>query len=74
MHKIYSDVAPANIVKMLDGVNRTAPGLEPEYFTILIPCHRLKNSDKGLNYVGPKLYSKTANAVNKEIQYVTTSQ
>ena len=71
MHKIYSNVAPVNIVKMFDRVNRTAPRREPEYFAI--PFYRLKNSDKSLNYVGPKLYNETVNVVNKEIKHVTTS-
>ena len=71
MHKIYSNVAPVNIVKMFDRVNRTTPRREPEYFAI--PFYHLKNSDKSLNYVGPKLYNETVNVVNKEIKYVTTS-
>jgi hypothetical protein len=71
MHKVYCNVAPVNIVKMFNKVNRIAPRRDPEYFSA--PFHRLQSSDKSLNYVGPKLYNETVNAVNKDTKYVTTS-
>ena len=56
---------------MFNNVNRIAPRRDPEYFSA--PFQRLQSSDKSLNYVGPKLYNETVNAVNKDTKYVTTS-
>ena len=63
MHKVYLKVAPANIISMFNRVDKTAPRREPEYFEI--PYNRLKSTDKSLNYIGPKLYNSTVNAVNR---------
>ena len=71
MHKVYTNVAPVNIIKIFDRVDKVAPRREPEYFAL--PYNRLRNTDKSLNYVGPKLYNETVNAVNKETKYITTS-
>ena len=71
MQKVYCNVGPVNIVKMFNKVNRTAPRRDPEYFAL--PFHRLKNSDKSFNYVGPKLYNETVNTVNKDTKFVTTN-
>ena len=71
MHKVYCNVAPVNIVKMFNKVNRTAPRRDPEYFAL--PFNRLKNSDKSFNYAGPKIFNETVNTVNKDTKYVTTS-
>ena len=71
MHKVYCNVAPVNIVKMFNKVNRTAPRRDPEYFAL--PFNRLKNSDKSFNYAGPKIFNETVNTVNNDTKYVTTS-
>ena len=33
---------------------------------------KLRQSDKSISYIGPKLYNKTASIINKDIKYVTT--
>ena len=71
MHKVYLNVAPVNILKIFDRVDRTAPRREPEYFAV--PYNRLKSTDKSLNYIGPKLYNQTVNAVNKDTKYTATN-
>ena len=71
MHKVYLNVAPVNILKIFDRVDRTAPRREPEYFAV--PYNRLKSTDKSLNYIGPKLYNQTVNAVNKDTKYMATN-
>ena len=71
MHKVYLKVAPVNILKIFDRVDKTAPRREPEYFSV--PYNRLKSTDKSLNYIGPKLYNQVVNAVNKDTKYMATS-
>ena len=71
MHKVYLKVAPVNILKIFDRVDKTAPRRDPEYFSV--PYNRLKSTDKSLNYIGPKLYNQTVNAVNKDTKYMATN-
>ena len=71
MHKVYLNVAPVNICKIFNRVDKTAPRREPEYFAV--PYNRLKSTDKSLNYIGPKLYNQTINAVNKDAKYIVTN-
>ena len=66
MHKIYLKVAPPNIISIFNRVDRIAPRREPEYFEI--PYNRLKSTDKSMNYVGPKMYNLTVNAVNRSLK------
>ena len=72
MHKVYCNTAPPNIIRMFTVSNLNAPRSrrEPQLFTV--PFNRLRNSDKSISYIGPKLYNKTANIINKDIKYVTT--
>ena len=66
MHKIYLKVAPPNIISIFNRVDKIAPRREPEYFEI--PYNRLKSTDESINYVGPKMYNLTVNAVNRSLK------
>ena len=71
MHKFYMKTAPINILKMFNVIDVAAPRRERKFFSV--PYNRLCNTDKSLIFIGPKLYNKTVNMVNKEIKYITTS-
>ena len=70
MHKVYSNTAPLNIIRMFTVSNLNAPRREPQFFAVTF--NRLWNSDKSISYIVPKLYNKTANIINKDIKYITT--
>ena len=69
MHKVYLKAAPIQITKLFDvlardsNTNRSTPRRDPGIF--VTPYNRLRNTDSSLSYVGPTLYNKTVQEVNK---------
>ena len=61
--------APMYIMKMFNVTDVAASRREPQFFSV--PYNRLCNTDKSVIFIGPKLYNKTVNTVNKEIKYIT---
>ena len=63
MHKVYSNTAPPNIIRMFTVSNLNAPRSrrEPQFFTV--PFNHLRNSGKSISYIGPKLCNNTANII-----------
>ena len=75
MHKIYLRAAPKQIVNIFETVasvsntitNRCTPRRDPDIF--VTPFNRLSNTDRSLSNVGPRLYNKTVQDVNKNLPH-----
>ena len=70
MHKVYFNTLHCTTKYYKNLSNLNAPRREPQFFAV--PFNHLWNSVKSISYIGPKLYNKTANIINKDIKYFTT--
>ena len=53
MHKVYSNSAPPNIIRMFTVSNLNVPRREPQFFAVTF--NRLWNLDKSISYIDTKL-------------------
>ena len=65
LHKVYLNVAPANISSFFNIINLYKPRRDPLIFEV--PYSRLKSSDNLITYKGPKMYNTIADKFNKNL-------